>query len=263
MSDEEQKEAQEAAQATETDTKARKMGWVSQDEWKGAEDKWRPAAEFVERGENIVPILKDRLDKMEADYNLVLKSNANEIKQIKQQAYDDALAKFESETEALEVKELQAFDEGDTEGFKKIKKDQKALKEPVKPKVVETAPAESVVFVDWAEKNKWYKDDSLLQRNANMIGEQIQAANPGIDETKFYGMVEAQIREEFPDKFTNPNRQEAASVEGGAGSPQQEGQAKFADLPKAAKDQFTRLAAKMKEKKREYTKEQFLAAYNE
>jgi uncharacterized membrane protein YqaE (UPF0057 family) len=37
--------------------KATKMGWTPKTEFRGDPDKWRPADEFVERGENMLPFV--------------------------------------------------------------------------------------------------------------------------------------------------------------------------------------------------------------
>ena len=60
----------EIEEVVEIEEEARKLGWVKQEEWKGDPDKWRPAEEFVERGRNIVPIMRERLEKLEKELRL-------------------------------------------------------------------------------------------------------------------------------------------------------------------------------------------------
>lgn len=64
-------ETENVVDPQEVEQEARKMGWVEEELWKGDPDKWRPAEEFVERGKNIVPILRDRLEKMERNSRLL------------------------------------------------------------------------------------------------------------------------------------------------------------------------------------------------
>ena len=47
----------------EIEQKAKAMGWSPQEEFRGDPDKWIDAAKFVARGENIMPILKENLDR--------------------------------------------------------------------------------------------------------------------------------------------------------------------------------------------------------
>lgn len=237
--------------------KARAMGWVEQEEWKGDPSKWRPAEEFVQRGENIGPIMRDRINKLEGDLKIALKSNTQELKKVREESYNKAKAEYEEKLEKLDSEEFEAFTEGDEEKYKTIKKKRETLKAPVKD-----TPVENKEFIEWSEKNPWYKDDNLLRRNADIIAAEEVEKNPTIDPAKLYGIVEARIKEEFAHKFTNPNRKEDPSVESGEGSPPK-GKNTFASLPKEAKDSFTRLAAKMKQSGREYTKEQFVEAYYE
>ena len=41
--------------------RARRMGWIPKDEYGGKPDNWRSAKDFIERGENEMPILRERL----------------------------------------------------------------------------------------------------------------------------------------------------------------------------------------------------------
>jgi len=148
--------------------KASQMGWVPQDEWKGDPDRWRPADEFVQRGENIIPIIRDRMDKLEADLKIATKSNKQAVaraeKKASESAYKQATSEYEAKLAELDKKELEAFDEADSEKFQEVKKERLNLKEPEKPK---EEPAGNPVFEEWAKKNTWYDDDSVLQRNAD------------------------------------------------------------------------------------------------
>ena len=46
--------------------KAREMGWVPKDKWRGSPDTWRPAKEFVRRGEEFLPIIKAERNRAQA-----------------------------------------------------------------------------------------------------------------------------------------------------------------------------------------------------
>ena len=45
----------------DTESRARAMGWVPKDQFRGPAENWRDAGEFVRRGEEELPILRERL----------------------------------------------------------------------------------------------------------------------------------------------------------------------------------------------------------
>ena len=47
--------------------KALEMGWVPQDKWTGDPDKWTDARSYVERGEQILPILRANNRRLQDD----------------------------------------------------------------------------------------------------------------------------------------------------------------------------------------------------
>ena len=108
--------------------KARGMGWMPLEEFKGNPDRWRPADEFVQRGENYVPILKDRVKKLEEDLSIALKVTKAELADVKKQGYEQAKAEFEKKTKELDEKELEAVETQDVEKFTKIKKEREGLR---------------------------------------------------------------------------------------------------------------------------------------
>ena len=114
--------------AATVEEKAKQMGHVPKEEWKGAPDKWRPAADFVERGENIIPIMKKRLDEtnkkldsMSTDLSMALKANKREVEEAKKTAYETATAQYNEKLNALDKKEMKAFKEDDEDAFKEAK----------------------------------------------------------------------------------------------------------------------------------------------
>jgi len=254
---------QEAAQVSEAEAKATDMGWVPQDQWKGNPDAWRPAEEFVQRGENILPIVKDRLSKAENDLKMLLASQKQFEKRITEEANAKAQASYEKRVKELDKRELEAFNNADTEEYLAAKNERAQLQPPVL-ETVDEAPAQTTnpEFVEWESKNAWYQDDAVLRRNADIIAEEVWAANPNMAAKELYAKVEARVKEEFSHKFTNPKREEAAAVDSGSGTSTKQSN-RFEDLPAAAKTQFSRLEARMKANGREYSKADFVAAYNE
>lgn len=80
--------------AAKIEERARRIGWVSKDEFRGDPEKWTPADEFLERGERTLPILlernrkiDDRLGKSEKD-NKALRDQLSEMNGTLKEARD-------------------------------------------------------------------------------------------------------------------------------------------------------------------------------
>lgn len=268
----------EATEATETveetpeqpttpsyETKAAEMGWVPEDQWRGDPKQWRPAEEFVKRGENIIPILNDRVSKLQEELNMALKVNKQEIAEIKKQANERAKAEYETKLQQLREKENQAFLEGDQEAFDKIRDERDKITPPEEVKVEEPDNV-SPDFEPWLAKNQWYSTDSQLHAYADNIGIAMRdAANSSgspLSDAELFNKVEVAVKAAFPDKFTNPKRESAPSVEAATDTPKKGGN-KFGDLPASAKAQYDRMAKQFELRGRKFTKEQYAQTYFE
>ncbi|MFV2058128.1 MAG: hypothetical protein ACC707_16805, partial [Thiohalomonadales bacterium] len=54
-----------SGEENQIEERAFKMGWVPKEDFKGNPDMWRPAADFVERGETMIPFLNRRIRGLE------------------------------------------------------------------------------------------------------------------------------------------------------------------------------------------------------
>lgn len=81
----------DTAQRTEVETRAREMGWAPKDQWRGNPSGWLDAPDFVQRGEQILPILQANYRKTEA-----------ELRQLKQQN-QRLQQQFQAANESIEV----------------------------------------------------------------------------------------------------------------------------------------------------------------
>ena len=97
-----------------TEARAREMGWKPLAEYRGPPGRWQPAADFIARGENILPIVRDqnrrlteRMGKLEGEVT-GLRSTAQEqlqiikdLREMGQRAnkagYDRAMAEINSQ----------------------------------------------------------------------------------------------------------------------------------------------------------------------
>lgn len=246
--------------------KATELGWVEKSEWKGDPDKWRPAEEFVERGEKILPIVKKELEKTKAELKIALSLNQQEIERIKQDAYEKAKSEYLARVRLIDQKEAEAFKAGDGEAYAEIKRVRENIKPPEPPKPA--APQVDVVFEDWKSKNAWYQTDPELTDAADIISHKIVAERGGKvtdqDRPELLKEMEKRVKASHPHKFSNPKREEPGGVEGGSQPVVTKKNGKtFDSLPESAKGSYNKLAEKFKAKGRTFTKEQYAQAYYE
>jgi len=243
MSEETQESVDEGAENPEThdnppeepevEQKARSMGWVPKDEFRGDPDKWVEAERFVERGENELPILRERyrnLDKQLKETQDTLKKLAEHHHKVSEREYSRAY-------EDLKRQRAEAIASGDSQAFEKADSDLEKLREN-KPEQVDGpdekhTPEDEAYFNQWMNDNKWYQTDSAMAGAADAVGQELY--NEGYRGKALLDNITKRVKAEFPQKFKNPKREGANSVEGApSGSRKQSGKG-YADLPPDAK----------------------------
>lgn len=196
-----------------TESRASEKGWVPQDEWEGDPDQWRPAKEFLDRGELMDRISSQsrQLDKYNSEVEGLkegLKVLAEHNKKIAKQEYEKAMNDLKSrKAEALSYGDHETVVELDEQldELKESKKEiDKVEEQPVQKK--DNLPHPDVTR--WMEENSWYNNNIVLQGAADAIAKQYLASNPAAenDPSKVLDYVSRQIRQEFPDKFGSKRR---------------------------------------------------------
>lgn len=222
-----------------TEERARKMGWVDRDEFKGDPDKWRPAEEFLERGETVLPILQERLGKLEKD----LQSKTDKLERVSsnlakfadfhkgtyKRAYDKAKKDIEARLAAARADgDFEAYDRAVQERLDIEKEEQALAAEDDSQQVVPE-------FLDFQKANPWYGNDVAMTIFVDHIAPQI--AQTVSNDNEFFGKLEQAARQEFPHKFSG----QATAVEGGQTAATGEGNTGkkgWRDLPTEAKQAY-------------------------
>jgi len=239
--------------AEENEQRARRMGWVPEDEFKGDPEKWVDADTFVQRGEEIMPVLKENLGRMETKFESLQGEYRNSQEKIEQlnktlervvdmsktaskRAYQRALRD-------LKKQQREAAKNGDLDTYDAIDRQMEELgEESVKeePKR-EAKSAEGGIHPDfggWHKENLWYGQDKELTAFANGLGPIVAQEIPGVDGKPFFDEVTRRVKAAFPQKFENPMKKKADVVEGGGGEGESGGGKKktYRDLPQEAKE---------------------------
>ena len=203
-----QEQAQTQTPADSYETDAREQGWRPKEEWDGDPEKWRPAKEFVERGELFGKI--DSMGKELKETRKALKMLQEHHTKVKETEYNRAIG----ELKALQKKHLES---GDSDGYLEaselltdLKAEQKARE--VAAELTPNQPHPD--FVQWVSANKWYNADIEMHDYADAVGQRYASNNPGMDPHEVLAYVSKQVRNRFKEKFQNPNREKPSSVEG-------------------------------------------------
>jgi|TARA_Y100000310_G_scaffold187950_1_gene187935 hypothetical protein len=230
--------------------RAKRMGWIDKDKFNGPDEMFVSAEEFIEKGENELPILRDRLRKQ--DSTIVEMGRSQEtMKQdmaylkgatarAEQRGYEDGLA-------AAKAKQREAVEEGDTYKFDAAQAEIDALPPP--PPVLEPAaqqPPLTAPEIDaFTQRNQmWYGSDLLMTDAYNKEFDRLAQNYPDFSLQQKLEAAETRIKRDYPEKFGNPRRAAAGEVEGGNGALQKKQSGKkFSDLPAEAQEMCDRFVA--------------------
>lgn len=233
--------------------KAKGMGWVPKEEFRGDPERWTEADKFVERGENILPIVKERLDHVIKE-NQELKAS---FKEFNDHHRKTAEREFNRAVHTLEQRKLEAVQDGNVTDYQQIELEQRELlkESPALPNRP-VSLGETQEFKDFSTKNDWYGKDTELTSYAGIIGKGLDGT--GLSNADLLAKVELEVKARYPGKFQNQRRESATSVERSSdtGLPVKQGKT-YNDLPPDAKtacDKFVKTIPG-------FTKEQYLTDY--
>ena len=196
----------EQVQLSPAEEKALEQGWVPQDQWEGDPEQWRPAKEYLDRGE---------LFKKIEDQNRTIKEFKRALDDLKGHHAKTRETEYARALSALKEQKIAALEDGDAAKVIKlddqidlVKEEQAQLKNVDQPRQAEIDPE----FTSWVDKNKWYSNDEPMKAYADALGRSL--AYKGLSPTQVLKEVEVQVKQEFPHKFRNPNKDKPGAVEG-------------------------------------------------
>lgn len=200
---------QEEIKLSPVEEKAASQGWVPKDQWDGDPEEWRPAKEFLDRGE-----LFKKIEEVGRD-NKQLRRALNDLAQhhakVREVEYKRAL-------DELKAQKKTALAEGDADAVvdidEKIDIVRDAQRQSAQQPVIAEpqAPTENPIFVAWKNRNTWYERDRAMKAFADQLGREY--ASSGMSPTDVLSRVEQEVKKEFSAKFQNPNRDKPGAVEG-------------------------------------------------
>ena len=254
----------------DNEARARRLGWVPKDEFRGDPDRHRSAEEFLERGETMLPLLKKDNDKLHEGMTKLerrLEEQARTFTQFvefaskgEERAYKRALTELEAKRDsAIETADVAGARRAQSE-IDQLNKDAATAPKPVVQQT-ESAPALDPVIQTWITENDWFnKSPSLRAYSTEVFGE-LERTYPGKSKSELLAETKQKTMERFPDKFgINTRRDEASAVStpGSVTQPRRKAGRTYDDLPPEAKkacDKFVKQIPK-------YTREQYVKDYD-
>jgi hypothetical protein len=206
----EKKTEVQAPVLTEIEQRAQADGWVPKDEWDGDPEEWRPAKEFIDRGELFKKI--DSQNRTIKDIRRTLEEFGKHHSQVAQIEYQRALA-------ALKAQKKEALSEGEFDKVINIDERIDAVKDAQRvaayqqPVQIADVQESNPIFDNWVDRNSWYKTNTAMRAYADRLGNEI-GGRGNISPTDLLVRIEQEIKKEFAHKFNNPNRDKPGSVEG-------------------------------------------------
>jgi hypothetical protein len=192
------------------------MGWKPKDKFTGPEGKWVDAKTYVERGEQILPIVQARLKQTERELAEVRKS-AQEWQEFNKAAHERAINEWKVKFEQAVKDKAEAINKGDGEAAIEAEARQEELKAN-RPQPKQETPQVHPSFVAWQERNDWFGQDKAKTRFANGIG--LELAKQGLQGDAFFEALDREMSETYvaPTPRAGPQRGGRPSGGGGKGA---------------------------------------------
>ena len=241
---------------------ARSRGWRPKDQFRGRPEEWVDSDVFMERVQQVMPILKGELRRTTAELDETkglaqtlqhrLEEQQKEIDALKATG---AAATADQERETLVAGIMQAREAGDTRSDILLSAKLAALEgRPAptpatkpNPPAPEVQTRDSPIFKEWVEENSWWNDDPVKRATATGVAQKLAAEHrlEGLTPRERLDMIASEtdkyigVRKAMPTSRVNGSRPTGGGQPSGAGKG-------WDDLPANAKAQAMRQASKFK-----------------
>lgn len=245
------------------ESKARAMGWIPKEQFKGDPERFVEAGEYIRRGEELMPILrhtaKKQADELSALRNKLaeqeranteLRASIDEVKAAaKTIAEEKAVARKAEVSAGIKA----AREAGDVDKEIELSQELTKLNTPApstaQPKeTTRQTWKPSAELVAWQEANPWFGAEGEEIRTAitNGISAKLrkELGDRKIPEAEFYATVSQRLEEYEAERTPARAKVNGSRASGGSGGSNDGGgnDASYSSLPKEAKEACNRLA---------------------
>lgn len=235
----------------DVESRARANGWVPQDEFRGPPEKWRDAAEFVKRGEEELPVLRERNRALAAKLENLERGFKQEIQKLDKMSTLALDRQRQTLQRDYEAAMRDAVANGDVQRWDQLNRDMKQAVHAHDTQVFETVrgpvqqqpqqqngPVDPIIE-SFVARNPWMTKDREMSAVAQAYSVHLEQTSPHLTMQQNLEATERYIKQQrYADRFgaRPPANVESASrlpVNGGGGQRRRSA----ADLPADAKAQ--------------------------
>lgn len=196
------------------EVEARAEGWRPKEEFRGPEERWIDAKEFVERGEKFAPIIKAKNRKLEQQIEELKASTAQFIHLTNQQLAREREQK-ESLLTQIQDARAKAIEEGNGKAVINFERQEAQVRDQI-GRLQPPAPVDPVV-VAWRQANPWYGSDEDASDFADAAGYKFRQTHPEATPQQVLAHIEGRVKARFTEYSDTPRQQRVkpAGPEGG------------------------------------------------
>lgn len=205
------------------EARARAQGWVPREEFRGPPENWRDAGEFVRRGEEELPIVRERLrdaTRKIADMQSTFDRRIATIEKMSRTAIDRHRIATEA---AYEAALREAAANGDVTRFDQLSQDKRAaldahdrqVEAVSTPPPGQAQPIPAPEVQAWVQHNPWFENDMEMRLVAVAHSQALEKQYPAMSLDENLRHVGAYMRKRYADKFGPATAPRPATVEGG------------------------------------------------
>jgi hypothetical protein len=200
-------------QSPSIEERALEMGWRPREEFEGSDEDFIDAKEFVRRKPLFEKI--ESVSRESKTLRKALESLKSHYTKVREAEYQRALRDLKSA-------QKQALADGDVDRFYEIEDEQKLVEQEKavfleeQAQIQTQAPQVHPEFASWVSRNPWYETQPHMQAFADQVGSRLQGAVRAGNMTPAQVLkeIETAVRNEFPTRFRNPNKDKPGTVEG-------------------------------------------------
>lgn len=225
----------ESTAPPEVQAKAEKMGWIPATRFKGDPARFVDADQYLERGETILPIVKEHNKRLQAEVE-GLKHNSSQlqaslaaatkaIEEIEERHTVATQKAVEQARKDLKAQLAAASEVGDHEAVAELtgrmielrdaEREAKAEPKPVAPSQQQKAYTPPPELADWNAENPWFGTDKRRTSLALGIAQELREAGETSTGREFFDKVTAEVEGTFGSKQAPASKVEGARNGGG------------------------------------------------
>lgn len=222
-------------QSDDRESRARAMGWVPREEFRGPPENWRDADEFIRRGEEEMPILRERnrdlarkvseLERTTQEFNQRVASLDRMNQLALQRQRDQLIGQYEAAIrDAVRMGDEQRYDQLTRDRGQALHNFDTHVQEVAQPKpqpvkfdengFVALPQTEAQARQEWLRSNPWFTADPELNQVAQHAHMRLLKEKPNLSLAENLAETTKYVRQRYADRFGSTA---APAVEGGGG----------------------------------------------